>query len=206
MLTITLTLPRSLFTSSTTPVNALNGPSVILHVIADPERHRRRRLRLGAHVHLPQQAPHLVFLERHRALRPSPRSASPRARSAPGSRVSLLNSISTTTYEGNVLRFDVLRFPSFISTTSSVITRIWPKCSIEPGGVNRLLEIRLHLVLVARIGVDHVPLLVAHARSRASRGLAAPEESVLRVSGTAAPPRRSGPGPRCRRRRRRARP
>jgi hypothetical protein len=29
MLTITFTLPRSLLTSSTTPVKALNGPSVI---------------------------------------------------------------------------------------------------------------------------------------------------------------------------------
>ena len=42
-------------------------------------------------------------------------------------RVSLFSSISIITYDGNVFRLEIFRFPSFISAKSSVATRIWPK-------------------------------------------------------------------------------
>ncbi len=41
-------------------------------------------------------------------------------------------SISTITYDGNVLRREIVRLPSCISAKSSVATRIWPNLSSRP--------------------------------------------------------------------------
>ena len=59
------------------------------------------------------------------------RGPEPMKRVTPGTfctrlRVSASMSISTMTYDGNVLRREIVRLPSRISAKSSVATRIWP--------------------------------------------------------------------------------
>src|SRR5262245_18308443 len=127
------------------------------HVVADPERLARHRLGLGG-FHMAEDAPNLVLLERDRVLSRADEACDAR---------NVLHHVSRLVVqvhldhhvgrEGLALRdlpLAVLHFGEILGRNQDLAEMI-----VEGGGMNRLLEIRLHLVLVARVGVDHVPLL-----------------------------------------------
>ena len=57
------------------------------------------------------------------------------------------------------MRRVIVFLPFFRTAKFSVATRISPKLVLELGVLDRLLQVRPHLVLVPRIGVNRVPLL-----------------------------------------------
>src|SRR5262245_6724761 len=127
------------------------------HVVADPERHGRHRLALGG-FHLPQNAPHLVFFEGDRAL-----SRTNEARDTRHVLHEMTRLVVQLHLDHHVRRkrlalrdlaLAVLHLGEILGCNEDLAEMI-----LERGGMNRLLEVRLHLVLVTRVRMDHVPLL-----------------------------------------------
>src|SRR5262245_14084740 len=150
------------------------------HVVADVELHRRHRARL-ARFHLAQQAPDLVLLERDLA---AARAHEPRDAGH------VLHQVARLVVEQHLddhvggerlplrgLPLAVLHLHDFLGHDEDL-----PELLREPGRVDGLLEVRLDLVLMTRVGVDHVPLLVAHACFRHRPGRPALGPSLRWVS------------------------